>query len=945
MWTAALALCFTQELAFRWTVDVEDRFWQALHVLEVEEQPLAAADLLDDLVKEPSVVQDPGQTGYVLAQRYRALRLADRHEEARVLLPRLRQAVSGTDFAAPAERLVVQADRMSSGGLQVDEALLQLLLEATEQGGESLEALLAGYGDRLTPEILRVLDRPSLFTEQFDRPESAMHTLWVQVWKAGTETVLGEMSARIENRSVDYLSEVQFDCRWYSEWQLRDAHSNFLIQLSLDQRPEVASQAVPTMVKFVERANVRERLQEILENEEILAPFLLESLIRGDLWPHADQEWIDSLVNSVLSRPGALREVARDLSLKRMAPSPLYFLATEFDDRDAQRSLLTLMLRPQSKTVEFRGEQHRLGVPESVTRALSGVEHPLTRVKNSLARSWAGDWPQLDLRAWRRSLAKHADEEIRVHALISCLYSQEVAHGDAAHFIEQGVVLPDLMRHVAVRHSPDALVWSQLEGSLETDFDRHLAFEWAASYPRAAFSSFSADFWADAPQQDADLVKALKRRVVGVSSIYEEPAARKSLWYLLEHPELGLAGSLREGVVVLMAALDKIEDPVAELDRVLKLIADRGTSPLARFTALQVIQQFLGAWDWESDARQEQWLAMQYRFLPTFLAQRIELEGMRSTAPSDEIESALASNGSSTRVFNKVLEQADQRGVEVDFISEVLTSTPGLIADMKVNLHLSNALKYPDLFRDTLGPVFLNREYDENLRISPSRGPAVVFPLQAVEQLLESGFESGIRAFWRSLPNTRVSVEPAISDSKMLQLALRDAQHPKYANFALSYLSKADIPSEQWASLATDAWADHEFGDRLQLIRQIGQRYEPSLVSILLEAQVSQEFELADAADDALIRYKRIRESQESWGAWQRQGREGSPIDSLVERTASDRAQKVRLAAIQALGTLEAKEALPFLVELLEDPDQAVVAAAEEAMTRIHRASTEPIDD
>lgn len=128
---------------------------------------------------------------------------------------------------------------------------------------------------------------------------------------------------------------------------------------------------------------------------------------------------------------------------------------------------------------------------------------------------------------------------------------------------------------------------------------------------------------------------------------------------------------------------------------------------------------------------------------------------------------------------------------------------------------------------------------------------------------------------------------------------------------------------------------------KVELVTMIGGLYEPSLVPILLEAQSSTVKKVSEAADTALERYARIRDARESWQTWERQGRDGSPVDALIAKTASDKKENVRIAAIKSLAALGATEALPFLVELLEDSDLEVAAAAQQALDRIHAASVE----
>ena len=123
----SLALLLCQEPALRWSREVDDQFWQALHLLEVEERAEDAAATLAGLIEEPSVQQFRGQTGYLLAQQYRALRAASLHEEAEALLPSIRREVAGTDLASPVEEVLALADRAYLQQDGTDSQLIELL--------------------------------------------------------------------------------------------------------------------------------------------------------------------------------------------------------------------------------------------------------------------------------------------------------------------------------------------------------------------------------------------------------------------------------------------------------------------------------------------------------------------------------------------------------------------------------------------------------------------------------------------------------------------------------------------------------------------------------------------------------------------------------------------------------------------------------------------------
>lgn len=218
------------------------------------------------------------------------------------------------------------------------------------------------------------------------------------------------------------------------------------------------------------------------------------------------------------------------------------------------------------------------------------------------------------------------------------------------------------------------------------------------------------------------------------------------------------------------------------------------------------------------------------------------------------------------------------------------------------------------------------------------RGVQAMSP-ETLRYVLAEGPVGLIEAVWNSME--QFQEERADNLNAILgEFSNRDIQNPKIAVIVLRFMLQQGLDEQEWINQARQVAAmELPWHVRKALVQLIGNRYTPELVSVLLDAQTDASGSVAGAADTALERYARIRDARQSWQAWERQGRDGSPIDALLEKTDAERPTRVRLAAIQSLGAMQAKEALPFLVELLEDADAQVVDAAQAAIDAIIASS------
>ena len=332
----SLALLLCQEPALRWSREVDDQFWQALHLLEVEERAEDAAATLAGLIEEPSVQQFRGQTGYLLAQQYRALRAASLHEEAEALLPSIRREVAGTDLASPVEEVLALADRAYLQQDGTDAQLIELLANATSDRA-FLRSLLRGYGDRATPEILEILDSPGVHLPG-SQMEDRRRLLWEEAWALNSAQFLNGMASRVQLRGWDYL--VPFRLNTVHVMDLGDAQQDFLLKLTMHPDVRVFRYSVDALAPDAHRhERVLERFSELVRENSELTPLVLNKVFLFAAQAQ-NPELQDVLRVALASEDLVLAASARAMAIEYAEPRSLRYLADERNDLEAQQRLL-----------------------------------------------------------------------------------------------------------------------------------------------------------------------------------------------------------------------------------------------------------------------------------------------------------------------------------------------------------------------------------------------------------------------------------------------------------------------------------------------------------------------------------------------------------------------------------------------------------------------------
>lgn len=927
---SSLALLLCQEPSLRWSRDVDEMFWQALHLLEVEERAEDAAATLASLLDEPSVQQFRGQTGYLLAQQYRALRAAGLIEEAEELLPSIRRDIANTEMAQLAESVITLADRTHPSQEGANEELLELLLSAAGRDSKYLNSVVSSYGERIVPELLMIFDRPEdYFSASPPKNSGAFSRLWSAAWGNDSGGFLDAMASRIRIRSLEYFGALPIGTLVGSS--IGENQRRFLIRLSEDPRSIVAETGVLGLLGAVPDSKCVERLKAILDEGSLLSPLILDQTFVFDR--RTTQASRFQLIAACLDcEDESIRAAARSIVFDREVALGLYHLAENQGDIQACRRLLSAGYQQHFVWSASANDLGSVAYPKRFQELIGldggdpGFNLPSMQIPRADGEidSWAD---------WRERQVDHEDRQTRELALASLLLNSQ--HDRVIELLRRDGTPVDFPRLVSGQNmiglpelaeflipfledgNPQAeRAWNLLSSSVAAVcYLRVSEFEWAVSHlggesiERALPSRYhfqgSDDEW-------------LARQIEILHSPILPTKIRIAVGGLMGRGPSFSANQHLRIAEAFLEAFPKDEDwnPAQGTGRVYSTL--RG-----------ILDQILASDTTElSHERWDRLFAGTARFV---------VDSTRGKQPT---------RSSVDQGLIKFAWRVHEAGLPVrGFLEQVLEYPEWLERDRSAESVLLRLalLEGPELFGKWVSECESQEiECDWGMIMSPWK-PSLVSSSDLVLEL-EAGLEFGGVEFERDLfRNARkvygmegVGYAPfEFLDSRLPEFMSK----PHTASYAISLAVARGLSSEEFVRRARAAWAMPSLDDRHVLLQLISSRYTPELVPLLLDAQVSHSSSLAKIADEALARYARIRDARSGWAAWERQGREGSPIDALVEKTAAGKSKAVRLAAIQSLGTLEAKEALPFLVELLEDSDQEVVAAAQAALARIHAAA------
>jgi HEAT repeat protein len=920
---SALALLLCQEPSLRWSRDVDEQFWQALHQLEVEERAEDAAATLASLLDEPSVQQFRGQTGYLLAQQYRALRAAGLMEEAEALLPSIRRDVANTDMTQLAESVITLANRTHPDQDGANEELLELLLNAASRDSDYLRSVISGYGERILPELLRIFDRPGeYFPNARESSQSrAFFALWQEAWRIGSPNFLEPMASRIVLRGPDYFATIPFSF-FLPEVGLNGAQQSFLVRLSEDPRPEISQEVLLKMLPLLSDEKVQARIVELLRSGSERGVELLDFLIGRDL---VDAGARFLVIRAALeSENEPVRTTAYELVQSRCEAYALHYLADAKGDSAARIRLLQLFASEPSRfSGGPGGREFYGGFPKRLWDQIPSQSNQ--RGTRLPGKSRTGETSVVDWESWFETQAESEDPEVLDWVLACAIASNQQAV--VYRLLERGFQPEDLafqLSNTDLRNDLQVLVLL-LDQVDTTELGR-----WVWTYycvnNRALIGQLT-------PDQLARFGEMFPRGRVGsldsIGNPFRSSPERDLAWRqrslaIVKHPSMSLDLKVWAAIDLFDSTIDGRE--VYEL--LVQLIDLREQLPASkerdRLDGL-VESKLASAFDRAEPVSAQVWNDGVFPWLLVFM------------------EAAPNASQRARQVIEDALKFLNRSSIEGDELFYAVLNDPVWFESMireRMGWPFVGALMDKELFLS-----LLERLAEHDLAIEwkhwfEIRLPSLVpyISEEVVEVGLTSGEASLRKSLWVGLRASQAGVRVKYSEGVAAQLA-HDLTDASLAAHAFGFLLIQEEDRMKLVKAARSVWELGDLEDRARFVGRIGERYVAEFVPILLEAQLHPDPKVSGSAEEALDRYERVRDAQSSWEAWERQGREGSPIDALVAKTASDKSKVVRIAAIQALGTLEAKEALPFLVELLEDSDQEIVAAVQAALARIHAAA------
>ena len=905
--TTARTMIFALLLALLFQTDqglgqpeLDRRYWEAVHLLEVRGDAAGAADALLALAEHEAVKASEGRLALVHAQAGRALLLAGGAAEAEHLLLLARSEAEGTPLEDAVTAILQQAQSARPpGALNTD--FLQLIEEQLQEDDWSA---LRRYGRRLLPyarHLLTEAEPERVFHEENQEKIRRLLTVTLPVADEEYATLLQDLTldwngpelARVWRivpavvRPVDPIAVAAVD-RLLLAWSAPDSVS----------RARTAVEWMVQQLALRRSAALEARLADILSSpDDLLAPFAIQHLSFEDISDElalaaalSPQPMVAELARAHLGRLGALdllAQVGEDatvLDRKRIAA-----MLVPVRNRAGRHYVVRRSLEKRSRIEE------PLGSLDDAMRILQASAYGEgVRGERSGFRTVMSPDPELLETLLPRLLADDAPE-VRAFAILAA-----VGHG----------------QHDAVARALDEGDPELLEALLQS-----LPY----GYPR----SWDLKLLTLVDGSKAGLIAA-KQLAAHASRLTPEELTLVERFWGAE-----LADPIAKGF---QGWAETAEGP----SRLLAWIEDGHHLPETRWSAFEVLAKHFPArcavgftlLDHPSIERAALLNSLREDWAPAIAARAYQSQGLAETDAEgllllwEDLRARKAKSRSFRRAVQHLLDAPDAAAIAFD--RRILQTS------------------------------------EDAAHFLSSIGPCPYSPIAArvVERLLElsplpSAWTSAEAFKWydleRGLPAedlTRVFLESPIQEHRQSALRVLDGsgatpstglqglvasflQDPAHASLAASVLTKGPS-AEDYLDQILAAWELPALADRELLLASLGRALDDRVVPMLLDALGDRDLLVARAASKALDRIKKVREERQAWEAWQLYGASASPVAALMKKAKEGATKEVRIAAIESLGTLQAPEALPLLVDLLESPDPAVVAAATRALEKIN---------
>ncbi len=886
----SLALsCLLQNPAFHWDQEVDQSYWQALHLLEVENDPIGAVEILESLVDEPTVIQYRGQASIVMAQTYRALLRGGRKEEAEQLLPLIRRESLRTEYEARAEEIIAEADSFQNPQGELNEEFLDLVMRQILQPSHRIKDVIGlanAYGDRLTPYLVHYVDP----TNNSNTVPSAFRVAIA----TSNSRVVNEFASHLETVNSQLLLQVIKAVPGTHELDAsaKEVYTTFLIQVLRSGRLLPVKEVLRSLATLsTEDERAEKELAAILnDSESPVLPLLLELFAKSEIKINPR-----TIVGRITANEDEISRALRRSSYETGNPDVIGQLALR-GDRNARLTLAVSLLAPNTGETSYSLNGNKVYF-------FPGPCLPNWRGKVD----WVNpDWirgihlndselKELYLEKWQFLIHDLLNEESialkELSFLVACRFKDwefaERALRQVGHLENLPAILYYLPDGWAERliHSISTKPLGKFAAVRVMDNKVVLSVDQMHKLCQPDLMPWLDNYWGhmldfdEGPERLAELLQS----DIGppYSDLLLEELLQKDRSNFLEHFKVAIDNRERFGSL-------SFELGRRMSDYGMKLVDEFRTQGEISEANLQCFQDFLE-------------LTLDGYF------DRGDLSPGRLSNLSNQLASIIESS----------------TGLQQAFVGLLTTSQSASV----IAQSFPQILMYSEIAMETVVAQFPEVIHKGNLR--------------SFYQPLGAGYHVLI-----DHPNSEVSsfvVHNFGTDKNAQRIALKKADRlisfldsPNTAAAAARVLVNFGLQDQvNLADKLIAAWKVPDLENRYELMSVVSRFYDPKLIFIISDGLENPSMSVGKKAKEAFDFYEMVRRSRQTLEVWKRSGQSGKPSEFLIEKLSSDQ-QDVRIAAIESLGTMGAIEALPFLVGLMEDADQEVAAAAAAAVMKIN---------
>jgi len=905
---------------------VQQAYYSALHQLEVEGAVQSAAHNFAVLAQVPDLLDKPGPRALVLAQAYRAHLLLGESARAQEYLKEAMRLADGGPFELRVAAIVEQTLAARPPAQELDRDFYVLVRDALLHGNDS-EDLLRRYGRRALPylaEYLRELEAgDGIAARVGGRPLLIVMRLGLPQADAQFMKALGALTAKLDAALLEQILRAGID-QPPVDAEAAAAVDGFLVALSrsADVRRARLGATLAARILWGRRSpELEARIGEILSSSnDLLAPFVVGDLV----WK--DGAYSDTGQQGAPARGSSLARVAAhspqsqvaDLAIEQLWLAGQHEVLREFaQERGARadwvRYLSSLLPSPHGGSkVASRGKAEVLEFGQTVTlnEALRG----------EIARElgYSGRLPLLEraLSAGERTLLR--DRVQNGEPLVALLAAAAAIDAQDGEILSLALARRDLPHRKEFLQGVPTKLPPGVEAALLPLLDEPELAPFAA-----AVLSLNADRLAFADWLRVDALLSDQARPGLADSMRRLTASEPGLDVLQALLEAETASRKTRELALLLLAPHR---PLAIAAGLAWPDAGHAASPTTH--ALATLWAPAAAEEAVRKGRLEKSAAQGFaRLLATMASakdrnsRRNDFQDRQKTLGQSFGTMLDAGVNDAERLVKEAIADSEPRQELVNLLSFGIDASGNREQPWRVDLFLTMMKRDPELADRTTGP-WLGGGFDPRYAVGIER---------AIPPLLTSR-NLGLRSRGLAILNDKPELVERNHD--FLIPLLHDGDFAvQAAELMVAHSTREDVAD--WLEVA---WNLPTLRNRSLLLRSMGRLQDERLVPILLGALADPDDKVSAAANTALERIRAVREQRETWEAWRAQGSALGPVPALLRKLGSEN-REVRIAAIRSLGVLEAPEALPALVELLESKDPGLVEAAREALQAIHASA------